>query len=47
MPTLIRLVIILGGLAALAYGALLYLATQVTIPPHEITETVDLPKAGK
>lgn len=45
MPTLIRLVFVLGGLAALGYGILLYLATQVTIPPHQITETVDLPKA--
>ena len=47
MPTLIRLVLVLGGLAALAYGALVYLATQVKITPHEITETVELPKAPK
>jgi len=47
LPTLIRFVIVLGGLAALAYGGLYYLATFVKIPPHEITETVELPKAPK
>ena len=47
LPTLIRLVIMLGGLAALTYGAMLLLATQVKIAPHEITESVDLPKAPK
>lgn len=47
MPTLIRLVLVLGGLAALVYGVMFYLATQVTIPPHEITESVELPKTPK
>ena len=47
MPTLIRLVIVLGGLAALAYGATFYLATFVKITTHEISETVTLPKAPK
>jgi hypothetical protein len=47
LPTLIRFVIILGGLAALAYGGVYYLATYVKITPHEITERVELPKAPK
>ena len=47
LPTLIRLVIVLGGLAALAYGGIFYLATFVKIAPHEISETVTLPKAPK
>jgi hypothetical protein len=47
LPTLIRFVIVVGGLAALAYGGLYYLATFVQVPPHEITETVDLPKMPK
>jgi hypothetical protein len=47
LPTLIRLVIVLGGLAALAYGGVFYLATFVKFTPHEISETVALPKAPK
>ncbi len=47
MPSLIRFVIILGGLAALIYGGLYFLANAVKIAPHEITETVELPKAPK
>ena len=47
LPTLIRLVIVLGGLAALAYGGIFYLATFAKITPHEISETVTLPKAPK
>ncbi|HXT08985.1 MAG TPA: histidine kinase [Roseiarcus sp.] len=47
MPSLIRFVIILSGLAALVYGGLYFLANEVKIAPHEITQTVDLPKAPK
>ena len=47
MPSLIRFVIILCGLAALIYGGLYYLANEVKIAPHEITQTVELPKAPK
>jgi hypothetical protein len=47
LPTLIRFVIVLGGLAGLAYGGIYYLANFVKIPPHQITETVELPKAPK
>jgi hypothetical protein len=47
LPSLIRFVIILGGLAGLIYGGLYLLANEVKIAPHEITETVDLPKAPK
>jgi hypothetical protein len=47
LPTLIRFIIVLGGLAALAYGGIFYLATFVKVSPHEVTETVTLPKAPK
>jgi hypothetical protein len=47
LPTLIRLVVFLGVLAALAYGGIFYLANFVQIPPHEVIETIDLPKAPK
>jgi len=47
LPTLIRFVFVLLGLAAIVYGGLYYLATFVKIPPHQITETVELPKAPK
>jgi hypothetical protein len=47
LPSLIRFVIILGGLAALIYGGLYVLANDVKIAPHEITQTVELPKAPK
>ena len=45
MPTLIRFVLVLGGLAALAYGGLFVLANFVKVAPHEMSETVELPKA--
>jgi hypothetical protein len=47
VPTLIRFVLVLGGLAALTGGGIFYLATFVKVSPHEITETVTLPKAPK
>ena len=47
MPTLIRLVLVLGGLAAAIYGGLFVLANFVKVTPHEITQTVTLPKAPK
>jgi membrane-associated protease RseP (regulator of RpoE activity) len=47
VPTLIRFVIVVGALAALAYGGLFYLATMVKITPHEISETIELPKPPK
>ena len=47
LPTLICFLIVLGGLAGLVYGGLDDVATFVKISPHEITETVDLPKAPK
>jgi hypothetical protein len=47
LPTLIRFVLVVGGLAALVYGGVYYLANFVRVAPHEITETVELPKAPK
>jgi hypothetical protein len=47
LPTLIRFVLVVCGLAALVYGGLYYLATMVKVAPHEITQTIELPKAPK
>jgi hypothetical protein len=47
LPTLIRFVLVVGGLAAVVYGGLFYLATFVKVTPHEISESVTLPKAQK
>lgn len=45
MPTLIRYILVLGGLAALVYGGMFALANFVKVAPHEIAEPVELPKA--
>ena len=47
MPTLLRFVVIIAVLAGAGYGALYWLATQVKVTPHEITQRVDLPKVVK
>lgn len=47
MPTLIRFLLVVGGLAAAVYGAMFYLANFVQPTPHEITESVALPKPPK
>ena len=47
MPTLFRLLFIVGLLAALAYGGMLALVTFVHPEQHEITKRVTLPKLPK
>jgi len=47
LPTLIRFLAVVGGLAAAVYGGMFYLAHFVQPTPHEITESVALPKAQK
>ena len=43
MPTLLRLLFVVGLIAALAYGAMVAMVTFVHPEPHEITQTVRLP----
>ncbi len=47
MPTLLRFLIIVGGLAALVFGGMIYLANGVKVHPREITQSVELPKVAK
>ncbi len=45
MPTLIRFVIITGGLVALVYAGMLALVANVKVEPREMTQIVAIPKA--
>ena len=47
MPTLFRLLFVLGLFAAIAYGGMVALATFGEPPPREISQPVDLPKPGR
>lgn len=47
MPTLFRLLLVIGILAGLAYGAMLAMVTFLQPQQHEITETIALPKPAK
>ena len=47
MPTLFRLIVVVGVLAALAYGGMIALVTFVQPQPREITQSVVLPKGVK
>jgi hypothetical protein len=47
MPSLIRFLIMAGGVVAMIYGAMYFLATNVQVQPREMTEIVEIPKAGK
>jgi hypothetical protein len=40
LPSLIRFLVIVGVLAALAYGGMLALVTTVTPQPREMTQTI-------
>ncbi len=44
MPTLFRLLFVIGLVAALGYGAMLALVAFVQPQPREITQSVPLPK---
>ena len=45
MPSLIRLLVVVGVLSGFAYGAVFALATMVTPKPREITVTVPQDKS--
>jgi hypothetical protein len=47
MPSLIRLLVVVGILSGFAYGAVFALATMVTPKPREITVTVPQDKLIK
>lgn len=47
MPSLIRFLITIGLLAALAYGAMLALVTFVTPQPREMTQTISPTRLNK
>ncbi len=47
MPSLIRFLVAAAVLAGLAYAGLFALANLVKVKPREITQTIQLPKAGK
>jgi hypothetical protein len=47
MPSLIRLLILLGFLGGLAYGAMFSLATFVQPKPREITVTIPQDRLSK
>jgi hypothetical protein len=47
MPSLIRLIVILGILSGFAYGAIFALATLVEPKPREITVTIPQDRLAK
>ena len=47
MPTLFRLLIVVGVLAGLAYGAMLAVTTLLAPQPHDISDTITLPTPAK
>ena len=47
MPTLIRFVILTGGVVAVIYGAMYFVADSVKVQPREMSEIVEIPKAPK
>jgi hypothetical protein len=47
LPTLFRLLVFLGFVAAAIYGAMIALVTFVHPQQHEITQTVVLPKTPR
>ena len=47
LPSLIRFLVAVAVLAGLVYGGLFALANFVKVKPREITQTIQLPKAGK
>jgi len=47
VPTLIRFVILTGGVVAVIYGAMYFVADSVKVQPREMSEIVEIPKAPK
>ena len=47
MPSLIRFLILVGGVVALVYGAMWGLVETVQVQPREMSQIIDIPKAPK
>jgi len=47
LPSLIRFLLIVGGLVGLVYGGMIALVATVKVQPREMTQTVEIPKAPK
>ena len=47
VPSLIRFLILAGGLAAAIYGAMYALVATVQVQPREMTQIIEIPKAPK
>ena len=47
MPTLFRLIVVLGLIAAFVYGAMLAMVTFIHPQQREIVQSVPLPKAPR
>lgn len=47
MPTIFRFLVIVGGLAAVAYGCLFMLATRFEPQPREVVEPIGTVKIRK
>jgi len=46
VPTLIRFVILAGGVVGVIYGAMYFLVDSVKVQPREMSEIVEIPKAA-
>ncbi len=47
VPTLIRFVILAGGVVGVIYAAMYLLVDSVQVQPREMSEIVEIPKAPK
>ena len=47
LPSLIRFLILTGGVVGFVYLGLLLLADGVKVTPREMSQIVEIPKAGK
>lgn len=46
MPTLIRLMLVVGALAAVAFGVMTAMVTYMKPQPHAISQTIAIPQGG-
>ena len=47
MPTLLRLLFVIGVIVLLGYGAMLAMVAYLQPRPREISQPVDLPKSAR
>lgn len=46
VPTLIRLMLVVGALAAVAFGVMTAMVTYMKPQPHAISQTIAIPQGG-